>query len=295
MILASQEYTNLVICSECNGEIILDMAKGESVCRQCGLIVNERELDISQAGVRAFSRQEFDKKINNGTPISPLLPDIGLCTLIYKKNINNPDLKRVVRRDSYLEWETRNLLIATNELKRISHVLNLPLYLQKAILNLYKETFKAKIIKGRSISSMIAACIYYVCKKRGIPRTFNEIIGETSGNHKTVKRSYKSLINGLHLKIHNVNPIVFIPRYISDLQLPVDIEKLTIKLLKSYLARNILDGISPQGLCAGAIYMACKLNNIKINQKVIAHTIGITEVTLRTRHKEMSSYLNLIC
>lgn len=200
MGITHQDFVNIEVCSECNGQIKLDLEKGETVCTQCGLILNERELDISHTGVRSYSRDDFDKKVNNGTPISPLLPDIGLCTLIYKNKIVNPDLKRVVKRDSYLEWETINLLIATSELKRIGHVLNLPLYIQKSILMLYKETFKAKILRGRSITSMIAACIYYVCKERGVPRTLNEILSETSGNQKFVKHSYKSLVTVLNLK-----------------------------------------------------------------------------------------------
>jgi len=113
-------------CPECNGNVISVQEKGETVCSQCGLIINEKEFVLSHDEKRAFNREEKAKKARTGILISPLLSDLGLCTLIDKKNIQNPDLKRAVKRDSYLSWKNRNLLIATTELKRFASNLSIP-------------------------------------------------------------------------------------------------------------------------------------------------------------------------
>ena len=79
-------------CSECNGKILYIQEKGEIVCGQCGLVISERRVDTSHSGKRAFTKQEKERRERTGSPISILLPDLGLSTIIPKENIKNPDL-----------------------------------------------------------------------------------------------------------------------------------------------------------------------------------------------------------
>ena len=46
------------VCSECGGSIISIEEKGETVCEQCGLIMDERLVDFSHSGKRAYTYQE---------------------------------------------------------------------------------------------------------------------------------------------------------------------------------------------------------------------------------------------
>ena len=50
-------------------------------------------------------------------------------------------------------------------------------------------------------------------------------------------------------------------------------------------------GKDPKGLAAAAIYMVCKEGNEKRTQAEIAEVTHITEVTFRTRVKQIRSYL----
>jgi len=280
-------------CPECSGNIIWSKEKGETVCGQCGLIDTERELDLSHEERRTYSKSEKFAKTRTGNPISPILPDISLCTLIDRKKILNPDLKRAVKKDSHLSWEKRNMLIATVELRRISFNLNLPKYIKKESISLYKKVFKKNSLKGRSIKGMITACIYYTCKKMNIPRTFQEILKETPERAKVVKNCYSHLVHLLNLKVPSINPIFLIPRFIADINLSVEIEKAATQLLKAFLKESSTSGKDPKGLCAGAIYLAVKFKDIKVSQKIIAKTIGVTEITLRARYKEIKSNRDL--
>lgn len=293
MVVKIEPYDYFEVCPECMGNIISIKVKGEIVCSQCGLIIEERKLDINHSGVRVFNKLDKSKKKQTGNPITPLLSDMGLCTFIDKNSICNPDLKRAAILDSQLPWGSRNLLIATNELKRLSHILNLPFFAQVAILKLYKKSFKAHLLRGRSILGMVAACVYYVCKEKNIPRAFQDIINKTSIKYKSVKRSYNILVKSLKLKTPAINPTIFIPRYIADLGLKNDIEALSIKIIKRYQKVFSICGIDPRGLCAGAIYLAIKIRNIRISQKHIAKTIGVTEVTLRSRYKELFNSIDI--
>ncbi|MBY8982889.1 MAG: transcription initiation factor IIB family protein, partial [Candidatus Lokiarchaeota archaeon] len=77
------------------------------------------------------------------------------------------------------------------------------------------------------------------------------------------------------------------PRYVAELGLNAEAEKTTVKILKTFTSNYSISGKDPKGLCAGALYFICKSYNKKISQKEIANLIGVTEVTLRSRYKEI--------
>ena len=274
-------------CPECGGLTQVFYERGETVCKSCGLIVGERGLDISHSGIRAYTKQEKDKKERTGCPISILMPDIGLSTVIDRTKIKNPDLRRAAKWNTHMTWEKRNMLIAITELKRIGSNLNFPDRVKKAAVRLYKEVFKRNLLRGRSINGMVAACAYFVCKKERVPITLQEILDEASINQNIVKKCYKILVRELNLKSPHIDPVSLIPRYCADLGLGIDIEKETIKVLSKFIERSSICGKDPKGLCAGAIYLIAKLKNRKISQKEISRVINVTEVTLRSRYKEL--------
>lgn len=281
------------LCPECGGSIMLLAEKGEDVCSQCGLIINERQVDYSHSGKRAYTNQERNNREQTGAPISILLPDMGLSTVIDKQKINNPDLKRAAKWNTRITWQKRNLLIATTELKRIGSNLNLPNHVKEEAMRLYKEAFKRKLLRGRSINAMVTASLYLACRKKGIPRTLQEILEEASVSPKDVRRSVSILMKEFQIKTQTTDPVALVPRYVTDLGLDSEIITLTSKILSTYVSNFPVSGIDPKGLCAGAIYIACKLRNIELTQLQIANSVGITEVTLRSRYKELKKKLKI--
>jgi len=201
--------------------------------------------------------------------------------------------RRAVKINNYLPWKKQNLLIAMTELKRISHNLNLPDYIKKDAFKTYKEALNANIVKGRSLIGMIAACVFYTCKIRKIPRTLQEIIKESNVTPKKIKSFYRVLVESLNLKTPVNNPVANIPRFITNLGLGFDVEKLTINILDAYLKNNSLQGMNPNGLCAGAIYLAVKFKNKRITQKRIADIVGVTDTTVRSRYNDIINKINL--
>ena len=281
------------VCPECGGSIIPLINTGDVVCNQCGLVIDEKNVDFSRNGRRAYTSQEKNNREQTGAPISILLPDMGLSTVIDRKKISNPDLKRAAKWNTRITWQKRNLLIASTELKRIGTNLNLPNYVREDAMRLYKEAFKRKLLRGRSINAMVAACLYLACRRKEIPRTLQEITNEASANDKDVRRSYTTLIREFNLKSPSTDPVSLIPRYINELGLDSEIEQLTIKILKVYSSKYSVSGKDPKGLCAGAIYLACRIRNKDATQQQIVESIGITEVTLRSRYKELKNKLKI--
>ena len=279
--------------SECGGSIIALNQIGEIVCSQCGLVISERSVDVNHSDKRAYTSQEKKQREHTGAPISSLLPSMGFTTVINKKDISDPDLKRAVKWNTRITWEKRNLLIATTELKRISSNLNLPSFIKLEAIKLYKEAFKKKLLRGRSINSMIAACIYLAIRVKKIPRTLQEILEESAENEKDIRRCYRVLIRELNIKSPNTNPSSLIPAYIADLQLNHEVEGTATKIVNAFSSNFSTSGKDPKGIVAGALYLACRIKGLELTQKHIADVVGVTEVTLRSRFKELSTKLNI--
>jgi transcription initiation factor TFIIB len=281
------------VCPECAGSIISLNQIGEVVCSQCGLVINERSVNVNHSDKRAYTSQEKKQREHTGAPISSLLPDMGLTTVISKKDIKDPDLKRAVKWNTRITWEKRNLLIATTELKRICSNLNLPSFIKLEAIKLYKEAFKKKLLRGRSINSMIAACIYLAIRLKKIPRTLQEILEESAENEKDVRRCYRVLIRELNIKSPNTDPSALIPAFIADLQLNHEVEGIATKIVNMFSSNFSTSGKDPKGIVAGALYLASRIKGLELTQKHIADVVGVTEVTLRSRFKELSTKLKI--
>jgi transcription initiation factor TFIIB len=290
--LIPHQYEFNTLCPECGGKSIEIPVRGETICKQCGLVITERGLDLNHSGIRAYTKQEKDRKERTGCPMSILMPDIGLSTVIDRKRIKNPDLRRAAKWNTHLSWEKRNMLIAITELKRIGTNLNFPERVKKAAVKLYKEVFRKNLLRGRSINGMISACAYFTCKLEQVPVTLQEILDEASISDNIVKKCYKILVRELHLKSPNLDPISLIPRYCAELGLPITAEKESIKILRSFINNSSICGKDPKGLCAGALYLVAKLKDKKVSQKDISSVVGVTEVTLRSRYKELLNHIS---
>ena len=96
-----------------------------------------------------------------------------------------------------------------------------------------------------------------------------------------------------NLKSPSTDPVSLVPRYINDLGLDSEIEQLTTKILNVYSKKFSVSGKDPKGLCAGAIYLACRIRNRETTQQQIVESVGITEVTIRSRYKEIKTKLKI--
>ena len=90
------------------------------------------------------------------------------------------------------------------------------------------------------------------------------------------------------------SPENYVPRFISDLGLPSEVQKTTMEILKAARkVRGLVTGRDPRGLAAAAIYIASIISDCRVTQRDISRVSGVTEVTIRNRYKELVSKLGL--
>jgi transcription initiation factor TFIIB len=96
----------------------------------------------------------------------------------------------------------------------------------------------------------------------------------------------------LNLRYKPVSPEPLVFRFGNDLNLSISVQKSAADMLKASLKKGLKKmGKDPKGLAAAALYLSAKASDERRTQTEIADAAKITEVTLRTRAKQIKTYL----
>lgn len=291
-VLAFESDPFLSFCSECNGPIITDDYRGETLCEACGLIHSEKACDIANFGKSMYSAQDINQRSHYGDPQSVFTPSIGLSTFIDDKNLYNSNLKRMAKIDYWFSDNRKTIRLAIRDFKRISFNLKLPLSIVGHGLYLYKKAHKLRLVQGRDSISFVCSCLYYACRLYELPITLTDILNECNAKVKRVKNTYRLLYRTFNLKVRPLTPQHFVSRYVNELGLGLQIEKKVSKVINQ-LPYNFINGQNPKRICAGTIYLVCKKHKLNIYQRKIAKVCGVSEVSVRYTWKEIGKLIKI--
>jgi transcription initiation factor TFIIB len=248
--------------------------------------------------------RQFDegpKKGRGGAPLSLQKFDKGLTTNIGEvSDIYKLGEKRIRKYSRLKKWQERvhtsierNLRLAMQELRKVASFLNLPNVVKEEASRVYNFVLQRGLVRGRSMESVIAACIYAACRTYNIPRTLDEIATSSDVERKEIGRTYRFITRKLTLSIAPSNPKDYIARFASVLHLSPKTQNDALKILQKAESSELTSGRGPAGIAAAALYVASLLNNEKRTQREVADVAGITEVTIRNRYKELLDKLGL--
>ncbi|MFX1259674.1 MAG: transcription initiation factor IIB family protein [Promethearchaeota archaeon] len=274
---------------------------GNIVCFNCGTVIGKNMVGIEQ---RAFSLEELNKKKTT----EKRWRDIGPRTFISKEYVDSRGnlleakdkilFKRLDKiHGSLIGSLERNKWEAKPKLKLLSSKLNIPTYIRETAWRIYCECAKKKLTMGRSIIGFVTASLYAAIRIHELPRLLEEVCDSELVPRKTVHQALGLLVKeilpilGLKYKPITSNQLVF--KFGNDLKLPINIQKRAANLLNRASKKGLnSNGKDPRGIAASAIYMAAKSSDNSRTQGEIAHIAKITEVTLRSRAKDLKKYLN---
>ncbi|MFX0046827.1 MAG: transcription initiation factor IIB [Candidatus Hermodarchaeota archaeon] len=293
------------ICSECGENILFDENRGILVCEKCGLVHSSKHIDQGPEW-RAFDSDQKKKRTRTGAPMTYMIHDKGLSTMIDWKNrdIFGKEISAKIRGQIYRlrKWQSRirvsdaterNLTFALSELDRMASNLDLQKNLRECSAKIYRDAVEAHLIRGRSIEGVAAASLYAACRMFKVPRTLNEIAEVARVNKKEIGRSYRFVSKELELNLNPTKPLDYLTRFVSELELSTECQKMAKKIIKMAEVRGLTSGRGPTGVCAAAIYAASILTEERRTQRVIAKISQVTEVTVRNRFQELIENLNL--
>ncbi len=286
-------------CPECDGRLVSDTEHAETVCSDCGLVVEEGEIDRGPEW-RAFDAAEKDQKSRVGAPTTNMMHDQGLSTNIgwqdkdaYGKALSSRQRQKMQRLRTWNERfrtrdsKERNLKQALGEIDRMASALGLPESVRETASVIYRRALEEDLLPGRSIEGVATASLYAAARQASTPRSLDEISAVSRVDKMELTRTYRYVIRELGLEVKPADPEQYVPRFVSDLELSDETERMARELLESARSEGVHSGKSPVGLAAAGVYAAALLTNEKVTQNEVSEVANISEVTIRNRYKEL--------
>jgi transcription initiation factor TFIIB len=286
-------------CPECGGSLVSDEAHAETVCEDCGLVVEERGIDRGPEW-RAFDAAEKDEKSRVGAPTTNMMHDKGLSTTIgwqdrdaYGKTLSSDQRQKMQRLRTWDERfrtrdsKERNLKQALGEIDRMASALGLPDDVRETASVIYRRALEEGLLPGRSIEAIATAALYAAARQVGTPRTIDEFAEVTRVDEMEFKRAYRYLVRELRLQVQPADPESYVGRFVSDLDRSDEVERRARELLKTAKRNAVHSGKNPVGLAAAAVYAAGLLTDQKVTQSAVSEVADVSEVTIRNRYQEL--------
>ena len=293
-------------CPRCGkGAIVTDANTGENFCGKCGFVLTEK---VAESGPewRSFSKEEHDSRSRAGVPTSLAMHDMGLATIIGPTDRDatgkplSSTMKSTIER--LRTWDSRsqvhepidrNFRQAFSELDRLKDKLAVGDAVIEKAAYIYRKALEKGLVRGRSISALIASSLYAACRDTETPRNLKDIGHASNIKRKDIARCYRLLLRELNLKMPVVNPVNCIARIASIAGLSEKTKREATRILRIAEEEKISAGKDPMGLAAAALYLACVSNGENKTQRDVAEAAGVTEVTIRNRYKGLKITLNL--
>ena len=288
-------------CPECGGiNLFWNKEKGEIICRDCGLVIEDKMIDFTQEW-REFDSDQSEVKRRTGAPMTFTQYDQGLGTEVGQKS----DLFKLgaEERNKFFrlrKWQSRistaierNLKLALAELKRVSSFLKLPKSVEEEAARIYTLAVQRGLVRGRSMESVVAGALYAACRRHEVPRTLDELSEASGIEKKEIGRTYRFVTRELGLTILPSNPVDYIARFASALNLSAETQSKAIEILEKAQKIELTSGRGPTGIASAALYVSALIHGEKRTQREVADVAGVTEVTIRNRYKELLDQLDL--
>ncbi|MFC1697620.1 transcription initiation factor IIB family protein [Nanoarchaeota archaeon] len=287
-------------CPECGGiNLFWNKEKGEVICKDCGLVVEDKMVDFSQEW-REFDSDQQSKR-RTGAPRTYTQYDQGLGTEVGQKKdlyaLGSKDRTKFFR---LRKWQyristaiERNLKLALAELKRVSSYLKLPASVEEEAAMIYTLAVQRGLVRGRSMESVVAGALYAACRRHEVPRTLDELSEASGIEKKEIGRTYRFVTRELGITILPSNPADYIARFASSLKLSAETQSKAVEILDMAQKAELTSGRGPTGIAAAALYVSALIHGEKRTQREVADVAGVTEVTIRNRYKELLDKLKL--
>lgn len=278
-------------CPECRGQVETNAT--ETVCEECGLVLEEHAIDYSGEAV-------YDEKNERtGAPLTAARHDRGLSTVIGRKRDAHGNtlstkkqrqlgrLRREQKRGRFRSKRERNLSHGLGEVQRVASVLNVGDTVQEQACQLFRSAQDRDLLRGRSIEAIAVASVYAACRCNGQTLLLEDTVGVARVDKTRVTNAYSVLNRELGLPAQPMRPRAFLARFSSDLNLPDRIRRRAERLTERAEEHDLVQGASPSGFAAACLYVAAREFDWRLTQSQVAEAAGVSANTVRSHRKTL--------
>lgn len=273
--------------------IVEEFGNGDTVCGTCGLVLGDRVVD-TRSEWRTFANDDGDDPSRVGAASDPLMEGMEQLNTVISFKDGGSGLARELQRAasrSQNSRQERNLLTAFRDISNWCDQFSLPKMISDIAKQLYKRSDEEKLLRGKPLDAVIAACIFIACRQAHVPRTFREICNLTHVSKKVLGQCYKALEQAFNLtpgstaqrdgRSETQGPEALLARYCNHLDLPPHVQGICSDIILAARKHGVADGRSPVSIAGGAIYFTCMLLGIQKSLRDISAVAGVSEGTIK--------------
>ncbi|MCO5587931.1 hypothetical protein L7F22_041884 [Adiantum nelumboides] len=304
------------MCRECQREtqITLDYASGDSVCTECGLVMESHIVD-ERPEWRVFEGDDSSDKIRVGAPSSLLTDSNDLHIHIDKAPPS------IVRLESHASTSphSKRLALAFKEIRRLADRMHLMPSIHSRACEIFRTAEDS--VKGRRKEAFYAACLELASQQEGsvrwsiksiaqycdtsigdIHKAKSHLLQHLGGNIVSSSTAAAADVPCENLQAMPVNGVCvssglqiekLIRRFCCSINMDVRAIRAAMEMTKS-VQENLDIRRSPISIAATCIHIAAVLCDPKCSLPDIARATNITEETIRRTYKDLFPHVGKI-
>lgn len=293
-----------LFCDYCHAsKFVTDQVIGETICSGCGFVISE---NAEYRGIEHMFISNSSNTARTGPGVSLKMHDKGLNTRIGaedRDSVGKPLSAKTTQMFGRLrKWDSRsqiknsadrNLRIALVEFDKVQSKLGLSDTVVERASLFYRKAIEQNLIRGRTVKSIAAACLYASCRDLEHHRSLTEIASQFAIKRKEIARAYRILFRELEFTVSVVDPIKSINKIASKIGSSEKTIRKATQILTAAQDAGIVAGKNPEIMAATAIYAACVITGEPKSQTEIAEAAGTSTVSIRNRIQEFKIKLDL--
>lgn len=287
----------LTSCPKCElDRTVTDPESGEVVCSLCGRVIEDKLEDTKNQ----LYTQGINERASGQLSIASY--NMGLATVIgdvandAKGQKIQSSVHTTMRRLRTWDYriqvhdsKERNLKRAFSLLYTLKGKFNLSDAAIESAAYVYRKAVVKRLVSGRSIDAVLVAAVFIAARETSSSLSLRDVSKASNIRLKTIARIVRVLSSELEISIpaddmtRNVNKVG------SIIGLSEKTKREAMDLMSTIKEKKYSAGKNPMCLAATTLYAACSRTGEYTSQKEVAKAAGVTEVTVRTRLRDLKA------
>lgn len=263
------------ICPTCScTEIDVVDVSGDSVCVSCGTILEENNI---------VSSVEFQE---SGGGAHSVVGQFVAATA--SKSYGNVGTSG---RCYGLESRATTLANGKKKIRQIAGMLRLGDHYVDSAFRLFALALQRNFTHGRKTQTVIAACLYVVCRRERSPHLLIDFSDKLQINVYVLGGVFLKFCKLLQIHLPLIDPSLYIHRFASQLNFAGKTHSIATTALRlvATMKRDWIEaGRRPSGICGAALLIAARSQSVMCSLYDVMDVVNIGERTLKQRLYEFS-------
>ncbi|ETK93156.1 hypothetical protein F441_02028 [Phytophthora nicotianae CJ01A1] len=263
------------ICPTCScTEIDVVDVSGEAVCVSCGTILEENNI---------VSSIEFQE--SGGGAHSVVGQFVSATASKAYGNIGTSG------RNYGIEPRANTLANGKKKIRQIAGMLRLGDHYVDSAFRLFALALQRNFTHGRKTQTVIAACLYIVCRRERSPHLLIDFSDKLQINVYVLGGVFLKFCKLLQIHLPLIDPSLYIHRFASQLNFAGkthSIATTALRLVATMKRDWIETGRRPSGICGAALLIAARSQSVMCSLHDVMDVVNIGERTLKQRLYEFS-------